>query len=84
MCDFVVAKETGEGNSDEVILTKYTGTDTNVVIPQGITQIRWQAFDIPITSITVPDSLKIVDASAFCDSGAALADKDGFCKVRGT
>lgn len=51
------------------VLVKYTGTDTEVVIPEGVTAIGDEAFRDcrEITSITIPDSVAHIGDMAFCD-----------------
>ena len=45
------------------VVTGYTGTDTDVVIPEGVTEIGEKAFyGSNITSIKLPDSLVKIDA----------------------
>lgn len=45
------------------VVTGYTGTDTDVVIPEGVTEIGQRAFwASKITSIKLPDSLVKIDA----------------------
>ena len=51
-----------------LFLKKYKGTDPHVVIPDGVTRLDWHCFDIPIESITIPETLTSVDSSSFCDA----------------
>lgn len=48
-------------------LIDYTGTEENVVIPQGIREIGASAFsnNLTIKSITMPDSVKVIGPCAF-------------------
>lgn len=58
---------------EDGILVKYTGTATNVVVPEGVTQIGGRGYaedngfieNHNITSITLPDSLTMIGRSAF-------------------
>lgn len=63
-------------NDDEKILVEYTGTATNLVLPEGITKIKQQAFYncTSITSITIPASVTKIESRAFegCDSLESL------------
>ena len=59
-------------NSDFVIdengvLTGYTGSDTNVVIPNGVTTIIYGAFKNceNLQNITIPDSVTSIDDDVF-------------------
>ena len=80
MPQMVFADTTTDGNfeysvseeTDEVTITKYTGSDTNVVIPSQIdgktvTAIGNAAFrsQTKITSVTIPDSVKTIGNDAF-------------------
>lgn len=48
------------------VLTKYTGTSTDVVIPEGVTEIGSNVFKgLPLTSVTCPSSLLKIGSSAF-------------------
>ena len=47
-------------------LVKYVGTDTDVVIPEGVTTIGCGVFcNMNITSVTIPNSVKCIEHSAF-------------------
>ena len=50
------------------ILAKYTGDDLNIVIPEGVTRIKRDAFSgwVKYESITLPITLKTIDFHAFC------------------
>lgn len=59
-------------NDEDKILVAYTGTDTKLILPEGITEIKQRAFYncTSITSITIPASVKTIGICAFegCDS----------------
>ena len=52
---------------EDGVLTAYSGTDKNVVIPDGVTEIGIDVFknNMDIESVTFPDSLKKIGDSAF-------------------
>ena len=58
MSDFVI--ENG-------VLTKYTGKDADVVIPDGVTSIGFHAFFgcSSLTSVTIPDSVTKIGNEMF-------------------
>ena len=57
---------------EDGVLVKYTGTDSDVVIPEGVTAIGDQVFFFfrTITNITIPSSVKSIGNTAFagCES----------------
>ena len=59
------------GNSDFVIeggvLKQYTGPGGDVVIPEGVTAIGWNAFSdcTGVTSVTIPEGVTELDVGAF-------------------
>lgn len=54
-------------NGDDKILVEYTGTETSIVIPDGITSINQYAFYYrsSLKSITIPDSVASIGDNAF-------------------
>lgn len=52
---------------EDGVLTAYSGTDKNIVIPDGVTEIRTGVFqnNTDIESVTFPDSLKKIGDFAF-------------------
>jgi deoxycytidine triphosphate deaminase len=54
---------------EDGVLTKYKGTDTEVVIPDGVTSIGRNVFAYceSLESITIPDSVTSIGGSAFSD-----------------
>ena len=71
-------KGTADGNG--IMITKYTGTDSNVVIPKkinnkpvtiigDITTLGEETFDenTSLTSVTIPDSVTLIDSCVFND-----------------
>lgn len=62
VCGF--SKPTMDGGTidDEGVLTKYTGSEPNVVIPEGVRKIAGNAFynNTSLTSVTIPDSVKSI------------------------
>lgn len=59
------------------ILKKYTGTETHVVIPDGVKEISIHAFEKNNTmvSLEIPDSVNVIHQEAFL-----LCKKVGFCQ----
>ena len=49
------------------VLKKYSGNDTEVVIPDGVKSIGIAAFkgDTNLTSVTIPDSVTYIEEPAF-------------------
>ena len=58
-------------NIVEGVLIKYTGTDKNVVIPDGVVLIGLNAFSgcSNLTSVTLPTSLETLGDYAFSSCG---------------
>ncbi len=58
------------------VLIEYTGDDTDIVIPDGVTEIGYEAFadNCDICSVTLPDGVTVIgeDSFAWCY---------GLCKV---
>ena len=53
---------------EDGVLTAYTGNDTHVEVPEGITKICRHAFSncFTIHTITLPEGLVQIDEEAFC------------------
>ena len=51
----------------ETVLKKYTGNDSDVTIPDSVTEIGGSAFEgcTSLTNIVIPDSVTEIDDSAF-------------------
>lgn len=68
---FLIPQTANADDSDFVIedgvLTKYTGSEGDVVIPDGVTEIGASAFKdcSSLTSITIPNSVTEIGSSAF-------------------
>ena len=67
------------------ILVAYTGTETDLTLPNGITQIYKYAFKncSSLTSITIPDSVKSVGYQAFynCDRLTSVTMGDNVTSI---
>ena len=63
----------------DTILKEYTGTDTRVVIPDGITSIRGFISNTNLTSVVIPGSVKSVgfQAFAFCKNLSEVTLTEG-------
>ena len=72
-----------EGN--EKILVGYNGQETNLVLPNYITQIKNYAFSghTSLTSIEIPDSITSIGSSAFsgCDSLTSIEIPDSVTSI---
>ena len=72
-------------NGADKILVGYTGTETDVVIPNGITVIYKHAFFgcDSLTSITIPDSVTTIGTSAFgrCTSLTSITIPDSVTSI---
>ena len=74
-------------NGTEKVLVGYTGTETDLVLPSGITAINKYAFyqDTSITSVTLPASVTSIGSSAF--SGCSnlkkvyITDLTAWCNI---
>ena len=70
------------------VLEKYTEEQgvTEVVIPEGVTKIKWCAFDgcTSLTSITIPESVTEIGENAFygCTSLTSITIPEGVTKIR--
>ncbi len=76
MSDFVI--ENG-------VLIKYTGKDSDVVIPDGVTSISWRAFEgcSSLTSVTIPDSVTKIGNEVFwgCRNLSNMAIGNGVTEI---
>lgn len=57
------------------VVTKYTGSETNLTIPEGVTEIGDSAFigNETLASISLPSTLESIDTFAFCDNIALVS-----------
>lgn len=72
--------------SQNGVLTKYTGADTDVVIPEGVIEIASGVFSgLPLTSVTCPSSLLKIGNYAFsgCRSLTKVTLSDGLIEIVG-
>ena len=53
MSDFVI-----DNDYNKITLKKYTGSDDHVIIPDGVNEIGFNAFEKPIKSLEVPNSVQ--------------------------
>ena len=58
-------------NGEEKILVDYVGEQTDIILPDGVTKIgRWAiAYDVCkvfVSSVVLPDTVKMIDEYAFC------------------
>ena len=67
------------------VLTKYTGSDTTVVIPDSVTSIGYEAFYncYSLTSVTIPDSVTSIGNRAFynCSSLTSVTIPDSVTSI---
>ena len=72
----------------EKILVAYTGTETNLTLPSGITQIKSYAFYgcTGLTSITIPDSVTSIGKYAFenCSGLTSVTIGNGVTSIGGS
>lgn len=64
--DFVI--KTGLwGDPDAIVLQKYSGAGSHVVVPDEVTVIGWNAFaqNNSIVEVTIPASVKTIQSGAF-------------------
>ena len=59
VADFVI-------DGQEPVLLRYHGTASRVVVPYGVREIGWSAFEgSPVSSVTLPDTVRIIGEEAF-------------------
>ena len=65
----IVYDETKFEIDENGVLTNYKGTDTEVVIPDGVTAIGLEVFysNFNLVSITIPNSVTSIEVAAFCN-----------------
>ena len=72
-------------NIENGVLKKYTGSDSNVVIPDGVTEIGVQAFEDcrRLKSVTIPGSVKKIGGGAFygCSSLTSVTIPDSVTEI---
>ena len=70
---------------EDGILKRYSGTDPHVVIPDGVTEIGYDAFRYcqTIISVTIPDSVVRIGKSAFenCESLRSVVIPDSVTEI---
>ncbi len=69
---------------EDGVLVEYRGTDTDVVIPDGVTTIGQSVFrETPITSVSIPESVIIIeyDAFAYCENLASIELHEGITEI---
>lgn len=75
----------GDFDIDDDVLTQYTGDDTHVTVPDGITRIGDNAFSgkTEIQAITLPDSVTVIGESAFrhCDGLESINLPEGITEI---
>lgn len=88
---FLIPQKTYAKDSDFVIengvLTKYNGTEKNIVIPDGVTSIGNNAFygNSQIQTVKIPNSVKSIGEGAFqyCNSLKTVSLPNGLEKIEG-
>ena len=79
------SSSSGSFEIDDDVLTQYTGDDTHVSVPDGITRIGDDAFSgkTEIQTITLPDSVTVIGESAFwhCDSLEKINLPEGITEI---
>ena len=72
-CPVLARAADGDFQIEGTVLVKYTGSDSDVAIPEGITVIAANAFHgcyYTLETVTIPDSVLSIGDSAFADCGA--------------
>lgn len=85
VCGFPTPSLPGGIIDDNCALLKYTGNETTVILPNGVTSIGDNAFFecSSLTSITIPDSVKRIGWGAFqkCSSLTSVVIPDGVTNI---
>lgn len=58
----------GGGDAEAMLANLIGGTDTDVIVPNGVTQVRSYVFQTsPVKSVFLPDSVTSIGKYAFCE-----------------
>ena len=75
----------GEFTIEDGVLTAYSGTAEEVVVPDGVTTIGKNAFfdNTTIKKVTLPDSVQVIDDFAFyeCHSLVSIHLPEGLLRI---